>query len=722
MSDEYSKVSGVAAPNILLNMQRFSATQPQGSFSLNVRPSRKSVTGSMARAYKLAQYFRVLPCLFSEQIFCFAACLLKWFRLETIRQEALAASLVKGHHGDRQLVGVVQGGGSDVQLQKPSEHQDGPIEGFESHNMEPVVQVVESIDDEVEQENKLSVASDELPGEGQQPTEAEGEDVAEEEPTRSSDEQDVPVERPIYGNLNKPVLTRINYANARERRDTYKLAFNTMKYFSILDKLLEEIAFFVEYPDLKDEEYLVLVLAYDYAMRNFQRRVPLPHDRQLPTLERYFEYLSNNRLVLYPAGNELFTVAEAAVQTMCMRLAAAVARVRVRNQVGSLRLLLPEEWRSSEQMAEVMPTYGWYNQLLGKQDIVTTWLKDHGFRRIMAGRMPQPLEYASDRHCSDVFVFNKVDVSNLLDSEIVQQKNLVLQDKSSCLGVHCCLANVTGGEEVLFVNCINVFSPVHMEGLIGNKFPLIQPVPQVRVIRQMKEDEDSRMTLKMGSKVIKASTEEFLSVEPNSEKQKSIRHIYIESSDSRSAVVNPVGFLEVEADDLSILKDMWTPSGNASKESRRMEMINKSSSLLRHALKFAGVRTVTFLSHSQDPDETDGLVAKVVDTTNRLLLREAEALAASVRSAPTGTAFNPHVPTFPGLQEERDAYEAGKPSIITKNKTIRVPPSQETNGFYIVILHKEQILLKSADELRQEADPAGRGGKEAKGRGKGKRR
>ncbi|KAG5450939.1 putative methyltransferase nsun7 [Clonorchis sinensis] len=722
MSDEFSKVSGVAASNTLVNMQRFSGTQHQGSFSLNMRSSRKSVTGSMARAYKLAQYFRVLPCLYSEQIFCFAACLLKWFRLESTRQEALAASLVKGHHGDRQMVGVGQGGGSDIQLQKHSEDQDEPIEGFESHNREPIVQAVEPIDDEGEQGNKLNEAMDELPGEGQLPTEAEGEEVAEDEPTRSSDEQDVLVERPIYGNLNKSVLTRINYANARERRDTYKLAFSTMKYFSILDKLLEEIAFFLEYPDLKDEEYLVLVLAYDYAMRNFQRRVPLPNDRQLPTPERYFEYLPNNRLVLYPAGNELFTVAEAAVQAMCMRLAAAVARVRVRNQVGSLRLLLPEEWRSSEQMAEVMPTYGWYNQLLGKQDIVTSWLKDHGFRRIMAGRMPQPLEYASDRHCSDVFVFNKADVSNLLDSEIVQQKNLVLQDKSSCLGVHCCLANVTGGEEVLFVNCINVFSPVHMEGLIGNKFPLIQPVPQVRVIRQLKEEEDSRLTMKMGSKVIKASTEEFLSVEPNSEKQKSIRHIYIESSDSRSAVVNPVGFLEVEADDLSILKDMWTPPGNASKESRRMEMINKSSSLLRHALKFAGVRTVTFLSHSQDPDETDGLVAKVVDATNRLLLKEAEAIAASVRSAPTGTAFNPHVPTFPGLQEERDAYDAGKPSIITKNKTIRVPPSQETNGFYIVILHKEQILLKSADELRQEADQAGRGGKEAKGRGKGRRR
>lgn len=75
-----------------------------------------------------------------------------------------------------------------------------------------------------------------------------------------------------------------------------------------------------------------------------------------------------------------------------------------------------------------------------------------------------------------------------------------VQDKSSCLGVHCTLANIAGGEEVLFVNCINVFSAVHMEGLIGNKFPLIQPVPQIRCVRQLKEDEDPRLVVKMGSK------------------------------------------------------------------------------------------------------------------------------------------------------------------------------------------------------------------------------
>ncbi|VDP89611.1 unnamed protein product, partial [Echinostoma caproni] len=140
--------------------------------------------------------------------------------------------------------------------------------------------------------------------------------------------------------------------------------------------------------------------------------------------------------------------------------------------------------------------------------------------------------------------------------------------------------------------------------------------------------------------VIKATTEEFLSLEFHGEKNKAIRHIYIEASDSRSGIVNPVGFLEVEADDMYILRDMWIPLGNNQKEARRTDMINRTALLLRHALKFSGVRTVTLLCRSVDPEETEALVNRVMEMTNRTLLKEAEAMAASSRGATTGMAFN----------------------------------------------------------------------------------
>ncbi|CAH8837313.1 unnamed protein product [Trichobilharzia szidati] len=684
----------------------------KASVAHNARQS-KTPTGQHVRTNKLEQYFRIIPCLYPEQIFCFASCLLKWYRLESLRQEALLTAGTKGQAIDRQqttLEQTVDDGSVNGQ------HDNDDDDNKEMADNEEIREstVLKSQEEEYEQTSLASIHlqselllpqesirqsqpsyDDEVLNEieGEEQTEkGEGEEGGDEEEQRRRKRGDtLTTSAPPYGLLNKAPMVKMSYANAQEKRSTIKLAFDTMKYSTILEKLLDETSFFSQYPELRDEDTLVLVLCYDYAMRNFQRRTLLSNERSLEMPEKSKVILPNGRVVLYPPGEEIFKIAENSVQVMCIHLAAAVARVRVRTQVNSLRNLLPEDWRKSEEITENMPLYGWYNQLLGKQEIVTNWLKENGFRRIMLGRLPQPNEYASDKHCPDVFVFNKQDMNRLVDSEIVAQKNLILQDKSSCLAVHCMLSNYAGGEEVLFVNCINIYSAVHLEGLIGNKFPLIQPVPQIRCIRPLKEDEDVRLPIKMGSKATKNSSEDFLTLLPNGENNRFIRHIFIEASDTRCAVASPIEFIEIENEDPIILRDMWTLPGNPTKDNRRLDLITKTSSILRHALKFAGLRTVTILFHSDDIEETDNVVTKVVEATNRLLLKEAEILAQTSRGTNTGTAFNPEIPNFPAFQEERDAFDQGKPSIIAKNKFIRVEATSECNGFVIVLLHKEVI-------------------------------
>ncbi|VDM27803.1 unnamed protein product [Hydatigera taeniaeformis] len=154
--------------------------------------------------------------------------------------------------------------------------------------------------------------------------------------------------------------------------------------YNILDKIVDEVGFYGEYPDLREEEYLVLVTLYDYTARSYQRRTSTDAEVEAvtvdevdtksprfagrtiiypPTLEA-FQVLS--RVFCYPVGLITYTAVEQAVIDMSVHFAAAVARTRVKEQVGSLHLLLPAEWREAESMAENMPFYGWYNQLLGK--------------------------------------------------------------------------------------------------------------------------------------------------------------------------------------------------------------------------------------------------------------------------------------------------------------------------------------------------------------------
>ncbi|CAH8493222.1 unnamed protein product [Heterobilharzia americana] len=652
------------------------------SLSINMRQN-KALNQPFTRTNELEQYFRIIPCIYPQQIFCFAACLLKWYRLESLRQEALLTVGTKSRNIDRHQTATEPTSEDELQgdenFEKEEETDKEPQESVTLKLLEQNIQtsvnrtnilVDTSSLQKVERKSQVSNEGEVIKEGDKEDDQPEGDG---EEEAKEINESSI-TNAPPYGLVNKAPLIKINYTTAQEKRSTIKLVFDTMKYSAILEKLIDETSLFTKYPELRDEDTLVLVLCYDYTMRNFQRRTIQSNERSLEMPENAKVNLPNGRVVLFPPGEETFKAVESCVQTMCTQLAACVARIRVRNQVTSLRHLLPEDWRKSEEITENMPLYGWYNQLLGKQEIVTKWLKENGFRRIMLGRLPQPNEYASDKHCSDVFVFNKQDMNRLIDSEIVIQKNLILQDKSSCLAVHCLLSNYTGGEEVLFVNCINIYSAIHLESLIGNKFPLIQPIPQIRCIRPFKEDEDVRLSLKMGSK------------------------------------------------DPFVLQDMWTLPGNLVRENRRSRLIKKTSSLLRHALKFPGLHTVTILFHSDDIDETDDIVIKVVEATNRILLKEAETLAANNRGINTRTVFNIKIPIFSSFQEEIDSFNQGKPSIIAKNKFIRVQASSECNGFVIALLHKETIPLKSSDESKQESEVRKKSRKNTKGKLKGKKR
>ncbi|VDN14220.1 unnamed protein product [Dibothriocephalus latus] len=138
--------------------------------------------------------------------------------------------------------------------------------------------------------------------------------------------------------------------------------------YNILDKILDEVSFYSEYPDYKEEEYLVLVTLFDYTSRNYQRRTRTDADIDLlpppENEERPAKYAG--RVFVYPPTTDLFQEIEKAVLAVAVHFAASVARIRVKEQVGSLRLLLPQEWREAENHADVMPIYAWYNQLLGK--------------------------------------------------------------------------------------------------------------------------------------------------------------------------------------------------------------------------------------------------------------------------------------------------------------------------------------------------------------------
>uniref|UniRef100_A0A5K3EHU4 Nardilysin-like n=1 Tax=Mesocestoides corti TaxID=53468 RepID=A0A5K3EHU4_MESCO len=333
-------------------------------------------------------------------------------------QKQLAAQNAPGNEdAEEEEEGDEEEGEEDVQAL--SEHQslaDGPP----ADSADPVAQstVEPEVQDEANEES-MEAYNGEEEGEDEEEDEEDEEEKGEEmeEPAQQADTD------PLTPALTKPCVLRIPFADTTEKRLAYNLAFSAMKYVSILERILDEVGFYGEYPDLREEEYLVLVTLYDYTARSYQLRTKTEADTEVlaPDENEPRPAKLAGRMFLHPPTSEFFQAVEKAVIEMSVHFAASVARIRVKEQVGSLRLLLPEDWRKAENLAENMPFYAWYNQLLGKSEVVLTWLKENNFTKVK-GRLPNQTEYAEDEHCPDAFVFNTADRAVILESQIVRDR------------------------------------------------------------------------------------------------------------------------------------------------------------------------------------------------------------------------------------------------------------------------------------------------------------
>uniref|UniRef100_A0A5K3EJK6 Nardilysin-like n=1 Tax=Mesocestoides corti TaxID=53468 RepID=A0A5K3EJK6_MESCO len=258
----------------------------------------------------------------------------------------------------------------------------------------------------------------------------------------------------------------------------------------------------------------------------------------------------------------------------------------------------------------------------------------------------------------------------------------------------------------MIVNNPNSWNGIHLEGLLMNKFPTITPIPTIRLVRQPKENEDPKMIVRSGCKSTRLITDEFVTINPSADIYKNLRHIVIEAVDMKTAVVNPIDYLDSENEELAMLKDNWTLKDNPQYVTKRLESLSKNMANLKHALKFNQVRTVIFVSHSADTEESNVMVQKCVEFVNRALQREAESNATPSRPVTSVPGFVCRLPNLPCLLEAEERLKEGNPTIVNEARCIRFPPSNKHNGFFIACLKKE-LLLVTQPELPPDDEEKG---------------
>ncbi|BFZ15042.1 hypothetical protein BsWGS_18081 [Bradybaena similaris] len=441
----------------------------------------------------------------------------------------------------------------------------------------------------------------------------------------------------------------LDFENTQEEITTLELAFETLKYEKLFEEALEHTEFFLDYAGLYSSASLVHVILYDVQSRKFQKRAPFVGE------------------VIQDICNEI----EEALIARKTRLQSYFAKIRIKHNATSIEYILPDRIRNMNKMGSEIPVYMWVNQVNTTIEGVIGELEAEGFTKLSMGETftgQTGKVFMTDSHCSDLLVFPPYLNALLKETKWVLLGQLVEQDKSSCMAAQSVQYLLGMDKDVIHVNVGSGLTTAHLLSLLHRKSPKSRiwgfgiDVP-CKGRKTMKNIDSLGAT-----KYTKFLLDDFLSVDPEEPKLKSVKVILITANCSKSGITNPVRFLVTEGEDIRILGDIAKGATNMDNID---SLVAQNDRYLRHALKFPRVQAIVYATRSCYEAENEALVTKAVQF-------------AQVTRATKGIPFRVTPPVLPFTFDEIDS---GKNGI--DDRYIRFHPSDRSNGCFIAVISRE---------------------------------
>ncbi|MGH0184315.1 UNVERIFIED_CONTAM: hypothetical protein FKN15_021666 [Acipenser sinensis] len=157
--------------------------------------------------------------------------------------------------------------------------------------------------------------------------------------------QNIHVEKPQdqrlvgYGTLtNLPMPV---FEDEKSQRWSFKLAFSALKYQDFLEDLMIDSCFYPSNPTHDDLTSLVVVMLYDFQDRKFQPRHCLADEEEIEEVREV----------------------EKSLNSFKTKIAASLARCRIKLNILTIDYLLPETVRKKQERASTLPLYAWVNTM-----------------------------------------------------------------------------------------------------------------------------------------------------------------------------------------------------------------------------------------------------------------------------------------------------------------------------------------------------------------------
>ncbi|XP_055081021.1 putative methyltransferase NSUN7 [Periophthalmus magnuspinnatus] len=407
--------------------------------------------------------------------------------------------------------------------------------------------------------------------------------------------------------LEKPAAQRlVNYGKERGlslpevtddemQRAAYKLAFNSLKYQELLENIILDSSFYLTQQLPDDQMSLVVVMLYDFQDRKFVPRECENTDKDIKEVRDVELHLLRFKT----------------------KLAASLARWRIKHELLSIECMLPESVRIKQDRASSLMLYAWVNSLKSSVDEVQSVLERAGFSRVRSVGQLQGKTFCQDTHCEDLLVFPTLVRAHLEPTSLLSNHKLIVQDKACCLGPNavCPLLQEPETGDVLMAGCFSGLTVVHTASLIAMKLKSTSNDKSTVFVCVGDRTESQREKLQqvvnaMGCKNVKLIPVSFQSVDRSDNQFQKVQVILLAPKSSLSSISNPVEFILQEDGDTELLQDL--ARGSIAK-SKLESLVVQQKKDIDHAMQFPKILSVIYTTYSSYPEENEEVVRDVFE-------------------------------------------------------------------------------------------------------------
>ncbi|XP_030169844.1 putative methyltransferase NSUN7 [Lynx canadensis] len=440
-----------------------------------------------------------------------------------------------------------------------------------------------------------------------------------------------------YGN--EPLRSLPESEDESFQRSSYELAFSALKFQDILEAILIDSCIFPSTTIPDHLSSLIIVMLYDFQDRKFQARFLSDNEEPIAEVQEVENLLNSFKI----------------------KLAAALARCRIKHDALSIYHILPETVRNQELRASTLPLYAWINTCKISPEEVYYSLKKRGYNKVKSVLHIDDKVFAVDQHCYDVLIFPSHLKNNLLNIDLFKDYKLIFQDKSRSLAVHSVKALLNMDDDILMVNTGSWYTVAHMSILTNNN---TSKIFVCGVKSQAKDPDLKNLFTKMGCKNIEILHEAFLNIESKDHRLQKVKVILLLPRCSGLGVSNPVEFILNEHEDTGLLKDF---SQGGTSEDKLHILVQQQYEQLTHAMKFTKAQAVVYCTCSVYPEENEGVVKKALEFQDH-----------GIKVQPYR--LSPPVLPLCSLKEIH----------LSTDKFFRMEPSEITNGCFLSVLTRER--------------------------------